>query len=132
MRVTHFDAKNYSLNEIIKVIARLLKKLQDGIRLGALTTKDFGLVVIENLDACIYDFRKKSDVAAWLLDKTSPHKISPSTEKNLVSSKDFIVEANFKFKSSFIVRDYDVSVVTMKIKGFGNLYKALLSPLLEE
>lgn len=124
-----FDAKNYSLDEIIKVIARLLKKLQDGIKLGALTTKGFGLVVVENLNAGIYDFRKKSDVAAWLLDKTSPHKISPSTEKNLASPKDFVVDADFKFKSSFIVRDYDVSdvsdadkekkisAVTMKSRG---------------
>ncbi len=131
LRVAHvdqkiFDAKNYSLDEIIKVIARLLKKLQDGIRLGALTTKGFGLVVVENLNACIYDFRKKSDVAAWLLEKTSPHKISPSTEKNLASPKDFVVDANFKFNSSFIVRDYAVSdsdkekkisAVTMKSRG---------------
>lgn len=115
LRGTHvdqkiFDAQNYSLNEIIKVIARLLKKLQDGIRLGALTSKGFGLVVVENLNANIYDFRKKSDVIAWLLEKTSPHKISPSTEKNSASEKDFVVDANFKFNSSFIIRDYDVNV----------------------
>ena len=103
------DQKNYSLKEILSAVAQLLLKLQNGIQLGALTSKGFGLVAVENLLANLYDFRKKTDVVAWLLDKKSPHQISPATEEIFTSKKDFVVDAEFKFNSSFIIRDYDIS-----------------------
>ena len=124
LRGVHAD-ENSSPKEIVDLVKCLLKKFSDGIRLGALTSKGFGLVVAENLSANIYDFRKKSDVAAWLLGKDSPHKISPSTEKVPVPN-DFVVDADFVFNSSFIVRDYEVdkadkskniSAVTLKSRG---------------
>lgn len=108
LRGIHADGKNSAPEGITNVVKLMLKKLQDGIRLGALTTKGFGLAVAENLRANIYDFRKKSDVKAWLLGSDSSHKISPSEEKFTASTKDFIVDADFIFNSSFIVRDYDV------------------------
>lgn len=108
---TTSDQKNYSLKEILSAIAQLLRKLQNGIQLGALTSKGFGLVAVENLLANLYDFRKKTDVVAWLLDKKSPHQISPATEEIFTSKKDFVVNAEFKFNSSFIIRDYDISAV---------------------
>lgn len=111
-----FNPKNYSLKKILSVTARLLKKIQDGIQLGALTSKGFGLVVAENLIANLYDFRKKTDVAAWLLEKKSPHEIKPSAEKNSVSENDFVVDAEFKFNSSFIIRDYDISAADKEKK----------------
>ena len=99
----------HSVEKISKAVAIMLKKMQDGIRLGALTTKGFGLTTVENLNADFYDFRKKADVAAWLLDKPAAKKILPSTEDTYANPNDFIVYALFKFNSSFIVRDYDVS-----------------------
>lgn len=105
----NFDPKNYSLKEILSVIANLLRKLQNGIRLGALTTKGYGLVAIKNLSANLYDFRKKADVAAWLLGKKSPYQISPLIKEFFTAKDDFIVDAKFKFNSSFIIRNYDVS-----------------------
>lgn len=105
----NFDPRNYSLKEILFVVANLLRKLQNGIQLGALTTKGFGLVSVKNLFANLYDFRKKADVAAWLLGKKSPHQISPATEEIFTVKDDFILDAEFKFNSSFIIRNYDVS-----------------------
>ena len=109
LRGIHATEKNTNAEKITDVVKLMLKKLQDGIRLGALTTKGFGLVAVKNLDAEIYDFRKKADVIAWLRGKDSPHKISPSAEENSASPNDFVIDAEFAFRSSFIVRDYDVS-----------------------
>ena len=111
--------KNYSLDEIRDVIARLLRRLHDGIRLGALTTKGFGFVAAENLTANLYDFRNKNDVAAWLTGEKTAHEILPSTEETEASPKNFIVDANFRFNSSFIIRDYEnapnkISAVALK------------------
>ncbi|MBR3745558.1 MAG: CRISPR-associated protein [Selenomonadaceae bacterium] len=114
LRGIHADGKKTS-PEIVSVIKTLLKKLSDGIRLGALTSKGFGLAKVKNLNANIYDFREKADVAAWLLDKDSSDKISPSTE-DFSAPKDFVVNARFKFNSSFIVRDYEVNADDRKKK----------------
>lgn len=99
----------HSIEDVSEVVARLLKKLQDGIRLGALTGKGFGLVTAENLTANLYDFRDGKDVIAWLSGNDSAKKIQPSTEKNSASENDFVVNANFSFNSSFIVRNYNIS-----------------------
>ena len=113
----------HSIEDVSKIVARLLKKLQDGIRLGALTSKGFGLVAAENLTANLYDFRDGKDVIAWLSGNDSAKKILPSAEKNSASENDFVVDANFSFNSSFIVRDYkiaeddrkkNISAVTLK------------------
>ena len=109
-----FDAKNYSLNEITDVFSILLGKLRDGISIGALTSKGFGRVVVENLSANFYDFRDKSDVAAWIFRNDAEHKILPSSEKIPARRKDFVVDANFKFNSSFIIRDYDTGAAVKK------------------
>lgn len=99
----------HSVEKISKAVALMLGRLRDGIRLGALTSKGFGLVAAENLNAGFYDFRQKADVAAWLLDKPATEKILPSTEEIADDLNNFIVDANFRFNSSFIVRDYDIS-----------------------
>lgn len=99
----------HSPERVSDVVARMLRKLQDGIRLGALTTKGFGLVTVEDLNAGLFDFRNETDVAAWLLGKPAAKTIQPSAEKNSASPKDFVVDAVFAFNSSFIIRDYDIS-----------------------
>lgn len=98
----------HSVEKISATVALMLKKLQDGIRLGALTAKGFGLVATENLTANLYDFHNKADVAAWLLGEPATETISPSAADDAASPKDFIVDAQFQFNSSFIIRDYDV------------------------
>ena len=99
----------HSIANTRETVALMLKRLQDGIRLGALTTKGFGLIVVENLNASLYDFSNGNDVKAWLLNQAASNTISPADKKFSASEDDFIVEAEFMFNSSFIVRDYDVS-----------------------
>lgn len=108
------DTGEYSLENIKKAIADLMKKLETGINLGALTSKGFGQVKVENIAAGLYDFRNKSDVISWLKQKTpAPKKASikilPSEIKHTSSPDDFIVEADFVFNSSFIIKDYDMN-----------------------
>lgn len=98
----------HSVEKISNVVARLLKKLQDGIQLGAMTSKGFGLATVENLTANFYDFRDKADVIAWLTDKTPTKKITP-TDAETSAKNDFVVDAEFIFNSSFIIRDYDAT-----------------------
>ena len=109
-----FGDKNYSLDDVSEVIAKMLARLRDGIRLGALTSKGFGLVVAENLSASLYDFRDAKDVAAWLTNKPATKKILPSDKKFLDSPNTFVVDAVFGFNSSFIIRDYEVNAADKK------------------
>ncbi len=96
-------------------VAEILGKLESGIRLGALTAKGFGLAAAENLDAEFYDFRKKSDVIAWFTDKNVTEKIKPA--KIISADSDtFIVDADFTFNSSFIVRNYEVDAADRENK----------------
>lgn len=88
-------------------VSEMLDKLQSGIRLGALTSKGFGVAIVENLDAQFYDFKKKADVMAWLTNKDAEEKIQPA--KNIsANTENFVVDAEFAFNSSFIVRNYEV------------------------
>jgi CRISPR/Cas system CSM-associated protein Csm3 (group 7 of RAMP superfamily) len=89
-------------------VAELLGNLQSGIRVGALTSKGFGVVEVENLDAQFYDFTRKADVVAWLTGKSAAEKINPA-EKITADTENFVVDADFSFNSSVIVRNYDVS-----------------------
>lgn len=108
------DSKEYTIENVTEAIADLMRKLKDGIRLGALTTKGFGQVQVENISAGLYDFRKRVDVISWLSQKKpSPDKAStkilPSDKKKSNSPEDIIVDAHFAFNSSFIIKDYDTN-----------------------
>lgn len=107
LRGYHFNELN-ELKEIKKSIAEMLGKLESGIRLGALTSKGFGLAKVKKLNAEFYDFRKKSDVIAWLTGKNATEKISPA-ENIFECTENFVVDADFSFNSSVIVRDYKIS-----------------------
>lgn len=100
----------HSAEKISETVSLMLGKLRDGIKLGALTSKGFGSAVVEDLTAGLYDFRNKSDVVAWFLDKKPAKKIFPSTAENSASKDDFVVDANFIFNSSFIIRDFETTL----------------------
>ena len=97
------------IDKIKKTVAEILGKLENGIRLGALTSKGFGLAKVEKLNAEFYDFTNKADVIAWLTDKSATDKISPVTKNISADTKNFIVDAQFKFNSSFIIRNYEIT-----------------------
>lgn len=71
------------------------------------------MAAVENLDAEFYDFTKKADVIAWLTDNPVSKKIKPA-KKISADNDTFIVDADFKFNSSFIVRNYDVDAEDKK------------------
>ena len=98
----------HAVEEVSSVVARMTSKLAEGIRLGALTTKGFGLVAADDLRASFYDFRDGADVAAWLLNRPATKTIQPMSGDAALNENDFVVDAEFSFRSSFIVRDYDV------------------------
>lgn len=106
LRGAHLDEN--SAEEILDAVAEILGRLKSGIRLGALTSKGFGLAAVENLNADFYDFRNKADVIAWLTGKPATAKIQPASD-NLDAAADFVVDAEFALNSSFIVRDYDIN-----------------------
>ena len=62
----------------------------------------------------LYDFGDKKDVAAWLSDEPAAKKIQSSDKKISVNPNDFVVDAKFKFNSSFIIRDYEVDAEEKK------------------
>ncbi len=105
LRGCHFS----EIDKIKKTVAEILGKLENGIRLGALTSKGFGLAKVKSLNAEFYDFTKKADVIAWLTDKPASDKISPVTQNISADTKNFIVDAKFKFNSSFIIRNYEIT-----------------------
>ena len=102
----NFTEKNYSLEKIKNTATKILQKLSAGISLGALTAKGLGKIQAKNISAEIFDFRKKADVISWLTDKNSAEKILPSAKEISANPDTFIVDADFIFNSSFIVRDY--------------------------
>ena len=105
----NFSEKNYTLEKVKDTVSRLLQKLKTGIRLGALTSKGFGAAQVKNISADFFDFRNKNAVLAWFTDKNSAEKILPFAEKFSESPDDFVVDADFVFNSSFIIRDYDTN-----------------------
>lgn len=100
----------HSVEKISETVSLMLGKLQDGIKIGALTSKGFGSAVVEDLTAHRYDFRDKADVVAWFLDKKPAKKILPATADNSDDKNDFVVDANFNFNSSFIIRDFETTL----------------------
>ena len=96
-------------------VAEMLGKLESGIRLGALTSKGFGLATVENLNADFYDFTNRANVIAWLTDKDAADKISIA-KKISTNTENLIIDAKFSFTSSVIVRDYNISEEERKEK----------------
>lgn len=114
LRACHIDrdGDDYTLDGITDAIARLIKKLETGVKVGALTSKGFGAIHVENLRAGFYDFRNKNDVAAWLMQNTpeparASKKILPADDILADNAGDLIVDAEFALNSSFIIRNYD-------------------------
>ena len=97
------------IENVTSAIKILMSKLQSGIRLGALTTKGFGLSVVRKLKAQHYDFHNKADVIAWFTKKPASNKIKLAEEKISINPDDLIVDAEFAINSSLIIRDYEVS-----------------------
>ena len=125
LRGCHVDEKSgNTISKIDAAIAEMLSKLESGVRLGALTSKGFGVAAVEKLNADSYDFTKKADVVAWLTGNPASKKISPAKTIS-ADNKNFVVDAEFSFRSSIIVRDYNVSDADRQAKISATSMKSL-------
>lgn len=82
----------------------LAATLEDGIFVGAHTTKGFGKIKAEGICLNVYDYSKIADIKAWLLDKDCG--TITEFEGNAKNNEDdsFSVEAEFLLNNSLIVR----------------------------
>lgn len=101
--------RKHDPDRIKNAIARLMRKLIDGVRLGAMTSKGFGSIAVENIRAGLYDFGDRSDVAAWLKHTPPSKTIEPADASETLNPNDLLVEADFALNSSFIIRDCNTS-----------------------
>ena len=97
--------------DVLEEILFLKDRLEEGVHLGAMTAKGFGLVKAKNVKMGLYDFAKKQDVKLWLTQEVpSAAKASVSLDrKSSLGSEDlgaFTVSADFALKSSLLIRDY--------------------------
>lgn len=86
----------------------LVKQLAYGIRLGAMTAKGFGRVVLQDAEVRLYDLSQYQDVQAWLL-RRAPQQSYSLKAKETMEEQSFVVEGDFALKTSLLVRSHDVS-----------------------
>ena len=101
--------------DIIECIKRLTDRLHSGIRIGALTSKGFGLAGSHDVMAEFYDFRRPEDVERWMLQQPAAN-IYKGQELKSDTSHCFSVDADFVLCHSLIVRDRNVSAEDKKQK----------------
>ncbi len=99
--------------EIMKALRQLRLALEQGIGLGAHTTKGFGRVRLENGALGLYDFAKKEAVRTFLLtDKPSARKATLQMDMKGIAleenPQDFCVEASFTLRTPLLIRDYQL------------------------
>lgn len=82
----------------------LAATLEDGIFVGAHTTKGFGKIKAEGICLNVYDYSKIADIKAWLLDKDCG--TITEFDRNVKNNEEdsFSVEAEFLLNNSLIVR----------------------------
>ena len=101
-------------DEVLNAICYIRESLEKGIKLGAMTAKGLGRVKVKDVQVGFYDFCNKKDVVSWLTqEEPEARKASRMLkEKSTWDEADhsFIIEADFAFRSSLIVRDYGTEV----------------------
>ena len=101
------------------LVQRIAGQLVSGIRIGALTAKGLGRVVLTKAKMATYDFTNFADVQAWLCHQ------EPATQKE-ISGKDilpadaFSIDASFALKTSLLVRSGDVEQEKAATEGGKN------------
>ena len=98
-------------SDFIECVLLMRDLLKDGIRVGALTTKGFGLVKLIDEKTILYDFSKKEDIKSWFMqdDKADTKSLMRRSVFSDVDKNDFIVKAYLSINGSIIIRDYNVA-----------------------
>ena len=97
--------------EVLDAAAFLRDALQDGIHLGALTAKGFGLAKVQGIAMGLYDFAKAQDVKSWLTQEVpsaakAGAKLTKPGSWGRLAEDTFDVKADFALRSSLLVRSY--------------------------
>ena len=109
VREYHKDVeRNQKINNLL---SQLWSILSNEFSMGAMTSKGFGRVYVENLIVDTYDFKNnKDDVIAWLNpdNRQNPlsHKIYRKGERGISYPQDsFVIEAKFTIDGSLLIKD---------------------------
>jgi len=89
--------------KILKTIVDALKT--EDIRLGAMTTKGFGICKLDDVKYYEFDFSKRENVITWLKKELGKEQ-ELSVEPFSIKSKEFLIDAWFKIKSSLMIKSY--------------------------
>lgn len=108
VNVRRINEQNY-IDTYKNIIFFLINGLRNNkIKLGAMTSKGFGMCQLENVNFYEYDFKEKSHVIAWLLNQTEAAKkidIKPSNIKEK-TIRTFALSASFEIKNSLLIKSY--------------------------
>lgn len=101
IRKKHFEDYAEDADTFMKDLA---VTLENGIFVGAHTTKGFGKIKAEEICLNVYDYSKIADIKAWLLDKDCG--TITEFDRNVKNNEEdsFSVEAEFLLNNSLIVR----------------------------
>ncbi len=97
--------------EMMDTLLFLKERMEEGIHVGAMTAKGFGLLRAKECVMGLYDFAKQQDVKSWLLQKRPMAKeasirLSKKSGLEPYNPKTFSVEARFALCSSLLIRNY--------------------------
>ena len=99
--------REYHLKHIPELDAlteKIADRLCTGLRVGALTTKGFGVIRVPDICAAYYDFAKPADVKSWLLKQPAARTYAGKQDGE-ADAKTFCVDGEFALATSLLVRD---------------------------
>lgn len=95
---------------IEKAVQQIANKLMSGVHVGAITAKGFGRIAGSGIRVAAYDFTQPAAVKGWLLGNESGCTVYKAIAENIVSEKDFSLNAEFAINGSLIVRTDHYSI----------------------
>lgn len=96
--------QNDRLAEIEEAARRIAALLAQGLRLGSLTTKGFGLGHCSQVTINFYDMTIQPAVKAWLLKESYATEIVTAENSQVYNPADFIVDMELAINGSLIIR----------------------------
>ena len=114
VRKEHEDSRR-DIEELSRTIAQMLVQ---GIRIGSLTTKGFGLGYCPTVTISFYDFINRSAVKAWILKMDHATETISSDNRQFYTPENFVVDAKLAINGSLLIRHaIDEKVGDLPIKA---------------
>ena len=90
--------------QIEDTVREIAKVLVNGIRVGSLTSKGFGLGKCRLVTADFFDFSQPRAVKAYFLDEEYNHEIIKADENKFYAEEDFVVDVDLTIDTSLLIR----------------------------